>query len=56
MNIPVGTEVKISNDFDRYLGRYNYWDCKQEENDEYTIWVMTDSGVKCKYEHLKKED
>ncbi|SMC69433.1 PspC domain-containing protein [Pedobacter nyackensis] len=56
LNIPVGTEVKISNKFAEFLGGYNYWDCKQEDDDEYTIWVMTDSGVKCKYERLKKEN
>jgi len=56
LNIPVGTEVKINNAFDRFLGGYNYWDCKQEKDDEYTIWLMTDSGVKCKFERSKKED
>lgn len=57
LSIPVGTEVQISNEFYRYLkGGYNYWDCEQEKGAEYTSWIMTDTGVKCKFEKEKKED
>lgn len=56
LNIPVGTEVQINKDFNRYLRGYNYWDCDHQEGTQYSSWIMTESGVKCKFEKVKKED
>ncbi|TCC95561.1 PspC domain-containing protein [Pedobacter hiemivivus] len=56
LSIPVGTEVQVSNEFYRYLRGYGYWDCEHEEGAEYSSWIMTDTGVKCKFEKVKKED
>jgi phage shock protein PspC (stress-responsive transcriptional regulator) len=56
LNIPVGTEVRISKEFNHYLNGYSYWDCDHEENSQYTFWIMTDTGIKCKYEKEKKKD
>jgi phage shock protein PspC (stress-responsive transcriptional regulator) len=56
LSIPVGTEVQISNEFNRYLNGYGYWDCDREEGAQYTSWIMTETGVKCKFEKMKKED
>lgn len=55
LSIPVGTEVQINHRFSRYLNGMGYWDCDHKEGDEYTSWIMTDEGVKCKFEQ-KKED
>lgn len=54
LNIPVGTEVRIDHDFHRYLNGYSYWECDHEKGSEYTAWIMTESGIKCKHERTNE--
>lgn len=56
LNIPVGTEVQITNAFSNHLNGYGYWGCEEEPGVGYTTWLMTDTGPKCKFEKPKKED
>lgn len=56
LNVPVGTEVQLSYEFKRYLNAYGYWNCEHEEGAKYTSWIMTETGAKCKFEKVKKED
>ncbi|WP_316793425.1 PspC domain-containing protein [Pedobacter frigoris] len=55
IKLPVGTNVKISKEFGRYLTGYRYWDCDHDPNSGFTEWVMTDAGFKCKYEHEEND-
>lgn len=50
LRVPVGTHLKISQEMDWYLSGFNSWNCKREENQEFTEWIMTDTGLKCKEE------
>lgn len=50
LNIPVGVEVRISEEVNNYLSGYGYWDCDHKRTNGYMEWVMTDGGLKCKYE------
>ncbi|MFA4867009.1 MAG: PspC domain-containing protein [Pedobacter sp.] len=56
LNIPVGTEVRISKEFNRYLNGYDYWNCEHDEGSQYTSWIMTETGVKCKFEKEKNDN
>ena len=47
LKVPVGLNVFISKDFDRYIRGDNFWDCESDENKQYTQWVMTEEGLKC---------
>ncbi|MBB2149676.1 PspC domain-containing protein [Pedobacter gandavensis] len=51
LSVPVGTHLKINRDFNRYLNGYNFWDCYSDDNQDYSEWVMTDTGLKCLNEH-----
>ncbi|WP_316816386.1 PspC domain-containing protein [Pedobacter nyackensis] len=56
LSVPVGTEVQISDAFSKHLNSYGYWDCEDEPGVDYTTWVMTETGPKCKFEKHKEED
>ncbi|WP_316823559.1 PspC domain-containing protein [Pedobacter gandavensis] len=49
--VPVGTHLKINRDFNRYLNGYNFWDCYSDDNQEYSEWVMTETGLECLNQH-----
>lgn len=51
LTVPVGTHLKINRDFNRYLNGYNFWDCYENDDQEFSEWVMTDTGLKCLNEH-----
>lgn len=49
LEVPVGTQLILKRDVNRYINNYWTWDCKnQEEHD--SIWIMTAEGLKCKYD------
>jgi len=50
--VPVGTRLIIKEDSYRYIHNANGWDCSHVENDnnDYSVWVMTENGLKCKYD------
>jgi len=50
--VPVGTKLVIKRDAYRYVNNYWTWSCDNKEDDknEHSLWVMTDEGLKCKYE------
>lgn len=50
LKVPVGTQFKIKKDLDNYLDFYYYWCENNNENTDYTEWVMTEDGLKCKSE------
>jgi phage shock protein PspC (stress-responsive transcriptional regulator) len=50
MKVPVGTDIKISKSLNRYLSGADYWDCDDDSKTEFTAWVMTDAGIRCKSE------
>ncbi|QPH38587.1 PspC domain-containing protein [Pedobacter endophyticus] len=56
LEIPVGTKVIIKQDSYRYINNYWAWTCSDAENDNdnYTVWIMTDEGLKC-VAQLKEE-
>ncbi|SMC62176.1 PspC domain-containing protein [Pedobacter africanus] len=60
MKVPVGTQIRVSRSLHRYLSIYDYWTCNDNAGDaEFTDWVMTESGLKCKHlpiEEPKKEE
>ncbi|MGY4383787.1 phage shock protein PspC (stress-responsive transcriptional regulator) [Pedobacter sp. UYP24] len=56
LRVPVGTVIKISKEFSRYLNAYGYWDCNHEENSNFTEWLMTNDGIKCRYEAITDTD
>lgn len=51
LSVPVGTHLKINRDFNSYLNGYNFWDCYENDDQEFSEWVMTDTGLKCLSEH-----
>lgn len=61
LEIPVGTKLILKQDVYRYVNNYWTWECNDSENDhnDYSVWVMTDDGLKCvaklKEEAIKKE-
>ncbi|TDQ07698.1 PspC domain-containing protein [Pedobacter metabolipauper] len=55
LKVPVGTSLTINKDLNRSLNGYNYW-CDHDDNSDYTEWIMTDTGLKCKYPHEEKEE
>lgn len=56
LNIPVGTEVRVNKEINRYLNGYGYWNCPKEDESQYNTWIMTETGIKCKFEESKEED
>ncbi|ATP58737.1 PspC family transcriptional regulator [Pedobacter ginsengisoli] len=54
LKVPVGTRLNISKNFSRYLDGYGYWDCDHDSSSEFTVWKMTQEGIKC--EHEEKEN
>jgi len=54
LKVPVGTKLNISKNFSRYLDGYGYWDCDHDSSSEFTVWKMTQEGIKC--EHEEKEN
>lgn len=56
LKVPVGTVLNVDQDFSNYMGGYNYWDCEDKPNSPFRELVMTDSGLKCKYERAKEPE
>ncbi len=56
MKVPVGTALKIVRGFGRHLNGFAYWECGHEENSNFTEWVMTAEGLKCKHEAVEEEN
>lgn len=56
LKVPVGTRIKISKDFSRYLNAYRYWECDHDGDDEFTEWIMTSDGIKCEHEVIAGTD
>ncbi|RZL14440.1 MAG: PspC domain-containing protein [Pedobacter sp.] len=54
LRIPEGTILHINNNMFRYLEYYG-WDCSEVNNSDYTDWVMTGDGLKCKNERVAGE-
>jgi phage shock protein PspC (stress-responsive transcriptional regulator) len=50
LKVPVGTRFKISKDFRYYLKFYYDYCDEHNENINYTEWMMTEDGLKCKTE------
>lgn len=57
VKVPEGTTLLLSRDLDPYLDNYRSWDCDQEEghDGQQVEWVMTENGLKCKYEKAGKD-
>jgi phage shock protein PspC (stress-responsive transcriptional regulator) len=60
LKLPVGTTVLINENWHRYLRFYQYNWCSGEsdnENSPYREWLMTEDGLKCKYdlENIKED-
>ncbi|WP_316831397.1 PspC domain-containing protein [Pedobacter aquatilis] len=61
LEVPVGTKIIIKENAYRYINNYWTWDCSGKENDnnDYSVWLMTEDGLKCvaqlKEEALKKK-
>ncbi|WP_316746322.1 PspC domain-containing protein [Pedobacter gandavensis] len=55
LSVPVGTHLKINRDFNRYLNGYNFWDCVEDDNQEFSEWVMTETGLTCLTERKHEE-
>lgn len=48
LKVPVGTELKIDRDLQRYLQDYSLWDCNEDNNRENVSYgVMTADGLIC---------
>jgi phage shock protein PspC (stress-responsive transcriptional regulator) len=61
LKLPIGTKVKINENNDRYWSFYQYvYGCSTDnaENNGYREWVMTEDGLKCKYDldHPKENE
>ncbi|WP_412466202.1 PspC domain-containing protein [Pedobacter sp. KLB.chiD] len=62
LEIPVGTKLILKQDIYRYINNYWTWECNDIENDhdDYSVWVMTEDGLKCvaklKEEAIRKEE
>lgn len=52
VKVPVGTRLILNDDLDRYIDQYGSWACNDGEAHErnFTEWVMTADGLKCKNE------
>lgn len=58
VKIPVGTTLILSKKLDHYLDNYRSWDCeqvKEKEDEPFVEWIMTENGLKCKYEKPEKD-
>lgn len=52
LRIPVGSRVLINDNNDRYWSFYYYW-CREQRKDEdgpYREFIMTEEGLKCRYD------
>ena len=58
LEVPVGTRLIIKDESYRYIDNYWTWNCDDKENDHngYSTWIMTDDGLKCKYELGHQEE
>ncbi|MBC6109129.1 PspC domain-containing protein [Pedobacter fastidiosus] len=52
LEVPVGTKLILKQDAYRYINNYWSWSCDNNEHDgnDYSVWIMTDEGLKCQYE------
>lgn len=50
LKVPIGTHLMLNNNIYRYLQSYYGCNNDQNENNNYTEWVMTEDGLKCKAE------
>ncbi|WP_233164705.1 PspC domain-containing protein [Pedobacter sp. ASV28] len=53
LKLPVGTRLLVNQNSHRYLSFYQFYWCRTDrkfENDPYREWVMTEEGLKCKYD------
>ncbi|WP_443945902.1 PspC domain-containing protein [Pedobacter sp. AW1-32] len=52
LKVPVGTKLILKQDSYRYISNYYGWSCNNNErySEDSSIWIMTDDGLKCKYE------
>lgn len=56
LKVPVGTELKIERDMGRHFNGFRYWGCDEQSKDNFSEWIMTVEGLKCKYEPEVRED
>lgn len=62
LKVPVGTRLILKQDAYRYISNYYGWSCNDKEGNknDYSVWIMTEDGLKCKYEldhpEAKNED
>ncbi|MGY3055156.1 phage shock protein PspC (stress-responsive transcriptional regulator) [Pedobacter sp. UYEF25] len=58
LEVPVGTKLILKQDAYRYINNYYAWSCDNRENnhDDYSTWIMTNEGLKCKYDLDHPED
>jgi phage shock protein PspC (stress-responsive transcriptional regulator) len=52
LKVPVGTRLILKQEAYRYISNYYGWSCndKEENKNDYSVWIMTEDGLKCKYE------
>jgi phage shock protein PspC (stress-responsive transcriptional regulator) len=51
LRLPVGTRLKIDGEMDRYLQGFSLWTCSEANlNDDLYEVIMTDDGLKCRFE------
>nr|WP_199157895.1 PspC domain-containing protein [Pedobacter sp. ASV2] len=52
LKVPVGTKLVLKQDAYRYINNFYAWSCNDNQNnsDDFSTWIMTDEGLKCKYE------
>ena len=50
LKLPVGTLLKINDGFGRYINGFRYWGCDHETTGNFNEWIMTETGLVCKYE------
>ncbi|MEJ2882793.1 PspC domain-containing protein [Pedobacter sp. GR22-6] len=56
LRVPVGTELKIEKGIGRYFNGFRHWGCDEDSKDNFTEWVMTVDGLKCKHEPKPEEN
>ncbi|WP_410222173.1 PspC domain-containing protein [Pedobacter sp.] len=50
IKVPVGTKININDNLYRYLKFYYYCHGNDNEYNTYRTWIMTEEGLKCKYD------
>ena len=52
LEVPVGTKLILKDVAYDYINNTWGWSCSERENDNnnFSVWVMTEEGLKCKYE------